>query len=93
MTEAALTQRCLTWLRAQHPTIWWLKVHGGPYQRAGIPDLLLCKAGRAAAVEFKQPGAAATRLQAYELGKLGEAGAPSLVCSSFDSFTAFIDGL
>lgn len=36
---------------------WWcMKVHGGPMQKAGIPDLLLLKDGRALFFEAKQPG-------------------------------------
>lgn len=33
---------------------WWvMKIHGGPYQRPGIPDLLCCKNGRAVWLEVK----------------------------------------
>lgn len=36
----------------------WLptKLHGGPMQKAGLPDLLMLKDGRAVFLEVKQPG-------------------------------------
>jgi hypothetical protein len=36
----------------------WLavKIHGGPMQRAGLPDLLCLKGGMAVWLEVKQPG-------------------------------------
>lgn len=88
--EANLVGRAVRWLRTTHPSVWWLKVHGGPYQRAGIPDLLLCCRGRLLAVEFKAPGEAPTRLQALELASLAEAGAATLVCASLESFVALV---
>ena len=36
---------------------WYaVKVHGGPMQKAGLPDLLMLKRGRAVFLEVKQPG-------------------------------------
>lgn len=55
MNEHALTKKVTAWLATQ-PDVWWLKVHGGsPYQRAGVPDLILCVRGLFAAVELKAP--------------------------------------
>ena len=34
----------------------WTKIHGGPYQRVGVSDLLGCLNGRFIAVEVKLPG-------------------------------------
>jgi len=34
---------------------FWFKVHGGPFQMAGIPDLLGCVQGRFIGVEVKRP--------------------------------------
>lgn len=35
--------------------LWYLKVHGGPFQRAGVWDYILCVKGRFAALELKHP--------------------------------------
>lgn len=36
---------------------WYVtKLHGGPMQKAGLPDLLMLKDGRAVFLEVKQPG-------------------------------------
>ena len=35
--------------------LWYLKVHGGPYQRAGIHDYLLCVNGWFGSLELKHP--------------------------------------
>lgn len=34
---------------------WWRKIHGGPFQAAGIPDLLGCVRGRFFGFEVKHP--------------------------------------
>lgn len=35
---------------------WWVKLHGGPMQRAGLPDIVGCYKGRFVAFEVKVPG-------------------------------------
>lgn len=66
------------------PNVWFLKVAGGQYQNAGIPDLLVCIDGRLIALEAKakRNGESeeharnrATPLQRAELEKLTRAGA------------------
>jgi len=34
---------------------FWFKVHGGPFQMAGLPDLLGCVQGRFIGIEVKRP--------------------------------------
>ena len=34
----------------------WIKIHGGPYQEKGLPDILGCLEGRFIAIEVKLPG-------------------------------------
>lgn len=40
-------------LEKKYPGSFWFKVHGGPYQRMGIPDLLGCIDGYYIALEVK----------------------------------------
>jgi hypothetical protein len=50
---------------------WWtMKIHGGPFQLAGVPDLLCLKHGRAVFLEVKQPGKKATPLQARRMNEI-----------------------
>ena len=50
---------------------WWvMKIHGGPYQLAGIPDLLCIKDGKAAFIEVKQPGKEPTPIQLQRIHEL-----------------------
>lgn len=51
--ETALVHAITRALRHAYPSIWVVKVHGGPYQAAGIPDLLCCIDGRLVALEAK----------------------------------------
>jgi len=50
---------------------WWtMKIHGGPYQLAGVPDLLCLKAGRAVWLEVKQPGKKPTPIQVRRMAEI-----------------------
>lgn len=71
----AVVFACRLYLYAR--SAWFLKVAGGYFQRAGIPDLLAClpPAGRLVAVEVKTGGAVLTTTQAEERLDLMEAGA------------------
>jgi penicillin-binding protein-related factor A (putative recombinase) len=55
---------------------WCFKVHGGPTQRAGIPDILGCYKGRLFGFEVKQPGKENTvsPRQSYEMTRIRESG-------------------
>lgn len=67
-----------------YPNAVVYKIHGGQYQEAGIPDLVMCVNGRFVAIEakFKRPGESPERArskvtvrQQYQLDRLREAGA------------------
>ena len=47
-----------------------MKIHGGPYQVAGIPDLLCIRAGVTRWLEVKQPGKRATPLQQKRMAEI-----------------------
>ncbi len=55
---------------------WVVKIHGGMYQRPGIPDLLAIKDGKSYWIEVKQPGKKATVIQEKVMAELREAGCP-----------------
>jgi hypothetical protein len=50
---------------------WWcMKIHGGPFQLAGVPDLLCIKQGRAVFLEVKQPGKKPTPIQVRRMNEI-----------------------
>jgi hypothetical protein len=47
-----------------------IKIHGGPYQLAGLPDLLCLQRGHAVWLEVKQPGKKPTEIQRRRMNEL-----------------------
>ena len=70
---------------------WCLKVHGSPYQRAGVPDLLCCHKGRFYAFEVKRPGERPTPLQSHELQQVQTAGGVSAVVTSVEDVQEWME--
>ena len=58
---------------------WYLKTISNGYQRAGIPDLLICYKGRFLGVELKAKKGKATPLQEYELKQIRQSGGLAFV--------------
>lgn len=86
--EKAVTKRIIRAVEKYDPDIWIMKVHGGGYQRAGIPDLLFCVNGMFLAVEVKHrkpgesPQALANRVsprQKIEIEAITRAGGTAIV--------------
>ncbi|MDE2102619.1 MAG: hypothetical protein KGL39_35565 [Patescibacteria group bacterium] len=67
--------------QASGEPIWWLKVHGGPLQRAGVPDLHVTYYGQSLWLEVKAPGGEATVLQSDTMKRIRDAGGVSRVVS------------
>lgn len=61
-----------------------IKIHGGEFQVAGLPDLLCIIAGSAAWIEVKQPGGKPTKLQVAMLARLRKAGCRAGVATTID---------
>jgi hypothetical protein len=74
---------------------WWtFKIAGGAFQRAGIPDLLCVKAGRAVFLEVKQPGKKPTPLQQHVMQEIREqAGAVAEVVTSKEEAQKVLDSV
>jgi hypothetical protein len=54
---------------------WWvMKIHGGPYQLTGVPDLLCLRHGQAVFLEVKQPGKKPTEIQARRMTEIEREG-------------------
>jgi VRR-NUC domain-containing protein len=90
--ESDLARSAVSWLNLQEG-VWAMKVHGGPYQRAGVPDVIGCAAGRFFAIELKRPGERPSPLQASVLRQLAEVNAIVDVCTSMAQVRAFYEAL
>lgn len=93
VNETGLVNAIVRAVKRQHPASFVFKVHGGPMQRAGVADLLLCVEGRFIALEVKhqKPGESeahargrATPLQLAEIDKVVAAGGHAAVVLSVD---------
>ena len=78
MNETALTASVRKNLRTVKGC-WVYKTKGGEGTRAGVPDLLICYAGRFVGVEVKVPGNHTTELQNGELRDISVAGGMTVV--------------
>lgn len=58
MNEARVVAKIRKAIIREYPEAWIFKVHGNPYQKAGVPDLLVCVEGRLVGIEVKhrKPG-------------------------------------
>src|SRR5512137_2064482 len=71
--ERTVVKQTLTKLRARGG--FWIKIHGSPFQIAGIPDILGCYKGRFIAFEVKRDATGRpTRLQEFQMEKIRAAG-------------------
>ena len=84
MSEAALVRRIIKALKAKYPKDVWYKIHVGPYQERGIPDIIGCHKGRFVAVEVKLPGKEKniTEYQKLQIHRIFEAGGYATVVVS-----------
>lgn len=73
---------------------WYaIKIHGGAYQLAGIPDVLAIKDGRAVWMEAKRPGEEPTKRQVHRMRELIQAGCPCAVVTSAGDATEFLEAI
>lgn len=72
---------------------WHLKTISNGFQRAGVPDLLICYKGRFIAVELKATRGRTTSLQEHELKSIRTSGGIGLVLypADFDWFKDFME--
>ena len=92
MSEASITKRIMDRLKKE-PNSWWFKVHGGPSQKAGIPDIIGCHEGRFVAIEVKAPGGTLRRLQAYRIGQIMKAEGVAAMVFSVEEVERLLNSL
>lgn len=91
MTEREITTRILAMLRRRG--VWVVKIGAGPYQQAGLPDILACAHGHLLALEVKRPGRIPTPLQSATLAAIRRAGGEAHVVTSAAAVAEILDRL
>ena len=71
--------------------VWAFKVAGGPYQQAGVPDIVGCLGGKFFAIEVKVPGNKPTPLQEKVMQDIENAGGAVSVAYSVDDVRKYLD--
>jgi hypothetical protein len=94
--EEGIQSAILKWLRNRR--IWCDCYHGSPLTKAGIPDILIIKDGRALWLEVKTPSGKLTKIQQHTHFIIRkQAGAPVFVVRSLDeaivAYHAFTEGI
>lgn len=82
MRETAITTKILTWLHEQG--CYAIKVHGGPLQTKGIPDILFSWAGRFCGIEVKVPGRKPTGIQQHHIDHINADGGIAFCAHSLE---------
>jgi len=72
--EKNITDNVMKLLKKQ-PGGFAVKLHGGRYQKSGLPDVLFIQDGTVYFFEVKRPGNKLTKLQADTMKRLCKAGA------------------
>lgn len=81
--ETKIVDKCIALLKKSYPGFYF-KSHGGPYQRAGLPDIIGVHKGRFIGVEIKCPGKedTLTNLQKKTLDRISRAGGVAFMATS-----------
>ena len=91
MNEAKLTKKCAEAIRNRGAFV--TKIHGGPNQPAGLPDLVGCHKGFFFGIEMKMPGKEGTLTprQQKKLRDIADADGYTAVCTSVSECEDLID--
>ena len=88
--ESRLQRKIRKALESAFPGSFWFKVHGGPFQRAGLPDLLGCVRGTYIGIEVKMPGKEPTKLQLNVMMRIHAAGGQAGYATSVEEALAYV---
>lgn len=81
--ETKIVKKCMALLDKKFPGFYF-KTHGGPYQKAGLPDIIGVYKGRFIGIEIKCPSKedTLTDLQKKVLDKIKRAGGVAFMATS-----------
>ena len=91
-TEAVLVRKILQKLKAEYGMGVWYKIHTGPFQERGVPDIMGCLRGRFIAFEVKTPDNkdGVTNYQKLQLDRISSAEGKTAVVTSVKEVTDFL---
>lgn len=91
-TEAVLVRKILQKLKAEYGMGVWYKIHTGPFQERGVPDIFGCLRGRFIAFEVKTPDNkdGVTNYQRLQLDRIASADGKTAVVTSVKEVTDFL---
>lgn len=85
MLEKQVENQIKKWLEQNKH--WYFKVHGGPFQKVGVPDIVACIKGKFVAIEVKRPnGGVVSKLQQVQMEQIKACGGVVGVARSLDEF-------
>lgn len=86
MSESRLQKKIKESLEKTYEGSFWYVVHGGPYQRRGIPDIVGCLNGIFIAIEVKLPGKehTLTGIQKHTIAQINESGGMAFMTTSVE---------
>lgn len=71
--------------------IYYFKVHGNGFMRAGIPDIVACINGKFVGIEVKRPGGKASPLQLINIENIIKNKGFAYIVYSFEEAKKIID--
>jgi hypothetical protein len=80
--ETRITQTIMAFLKSMGPELYCWKVHGGPHQQVGIPDICCTYLGRSLWFEVKTETGSLSDIQKVIIRRLEESGARVFVVRS-----------
>lgn len=91
MREAALVKKMMKHLEKSVGGLW-IKISAGPFQVAGLPDIVGCCQGKFFALEVKLPGKedTYTPLQQYWVGEINKAGGKATMVTTILQAVNFV---
>lgn len=73
--------------------VWYMKVHGSMYQKAGVPDIICCIKGKFIGIEVKRPGGIVSPLQQFNINEIHRSGGVAFVAYSVEDVRQQFDAL
>lgn len=91
-TEKQIVKHIRRKLEEKYPGVWY-KIHGGPYQEAGIPDIVGCYKGHFVGFEVKRPEKVdnVSDQQHFQLSRLSKHGASVAVITSAEQAMSLME--
>lgn len=93
MKESALVKKTMSNLDNNVGGLW-IKISAGPFQVAGLPDIIGCYKGRFYGLEAKVPGKedTLTKIQQYWINKINNAGGRATMYTTVQQALEFVRG-